>query len=298
MATFKVGDLVVIKDETWPRTEREVRKVVPGVTPGEIQYFVSGKNIQYPETSLLLVSESKECSFPPISTENHPVYYPRTMDEIMGGVTSINYHLMPSDPGRRGTSTTPTPALRYNDGKPQLSYIYDFPKAFGTVLSGVFPSCGTLDCLSLYSPNTPDSDTSIGNVALELFQRLHVELGGEIEYEDSHPNTLVELLTGYNLAVDEFCRVCSNGALKYKRDNWKRGFPISSLLDSFTRHYRNYLNGDARDNADDKLIERFDNDIEFRAAFANREAFIQQFQTHHLAHCIWNLMVIIEVGTE
>lgn len=45
-------------------------------------------------------------------------------------------------------------------------------------------------------------------------------------------------------AMFEFCRVCMNGAKKYKRDNWKKGRLYRDTIDSILRHIKAFQNGE------------------------------------------------------
>jgi len=81
--------------------------------------------------------------------------------------------------------------------------------------------------------------------------------------------------------------------VKYDRNNWKKGFPPYTLMDCAIRHYQQYMMGFTRDIVDEKTLARKDLLAYFNG---DVEAFKIQFATHHLAHTIWNLMVMIENG--
>ena len=44
-------------------------------------------------------------------------------------------------------------------------------------------------------------------------------------------------------ALKGLARVFEYGAKKYARDNWKKGLPITKLIDSFERHKLEFANG-------------------------------------------------------
>lgn len=62
--------------------------------------------------------------------------------------------------------------------------------------------------------------------------------------------------------------VCLRGALKYSRGNWKEGLCENEILDSMGRH--------------------------LDAVFYDGEIHDKEFGTHHIAHAIWNLLVLLE----
>ncbi|WP_019865200.1 dATP/dGTP diphosphohydrolase domain-containing protein [Methylovulum miyakonense] len=48
-------------------------------------------------------------------------------------------------------------------------------------------------------------------------------------------------------ALEGVSRVLEFGANKYARDNWKKGFPYTELVDSLCRHLKDFMNGDDND---------------------------------------------------
>lgn len=68
-------------------------------------------------------------------------------------------------------------------------------------------------------------------------------------------------------ALAVVCRVAAQGAIKYSRGNWKQGLCELELLDSHDRH--------------------------MHACFGKDERYDQEFGTHHIAHAIWNLLVLL-----
>lgn len=71
-------------------------------------------------------------------------------------------------------------------------------------------------------------------------------------------------------AVRNLARVCSQGAKKYSRDNWKKGGkPDTEYLDSALRHI---------------------------FAFKAGELFDADCGTQHLAHAVWNLLALQELN--
>ena len=45
-------------------------------------------------------------------------------------------------------------------------------------------------------------------------------------------------------AIEEKCRVFEKGAIKYERDNWKKGRLVRESIDSLLRHLRAFQNGE------------------------------------------------------
>lgn len=175
-------------------------------------------------------------------------------------------------------------AKRYNAGKPELSYVLDFPKAFAKLTGAqVISPC------DLLIENIPDGN--IPAIIVGLFRELQYKLNPDHAIP-APDDTIGKFIASYPDAITEFVTVCANGALKYERNNYKKGFPPYTLRDSGLRHYQKYYMGIDRDIVDgttlarEDLLEHFGGDV---------EAFKKQFTTHHLAHCIWNFMVEVEL---
>jgi hypothetical protein len=174
-----------------------------------------------------------------------------------------------------------TTASRHNTGKPELSYLIDFANALETMTD-------TDGCENVIHTL---SQQDYGTVAYELLGILQRDLCGTPWVVNNR--TITELLSRFSIALDELCLVASNGAIKYDRDNWKKGFPEYVLLDSAIRHYQKFLMGKKRDELDDSMRIRWDCG-EFSELFEDFEEFETRFATHHIAHALWNIMVLIE----
>jgi hypothetical protein len=48
-------------------------------------------------------------------------------------------------------------------------------------------------------------------------------------------------------AIEAIARVLQFGANKYARSNWKKGLPVTEIIDSMLRHQLAYLNGETID---------------------------------------------------
>lgn len=48
-------------------------------------------------------------------------------------------------------------------------------------------------------------------------------------------------------SMEDMCKVLEFGAKKYARDNWKKGFPVSSIIDSLMRHLNEIMKGNLID---------------------------------------------------
>jgi hypothetical protein len=48
-------------------------------------------------------------------------------------------------------------------------------------------------------------------------------------------------------ALDGIAAVLEFGATKYSRSNWKKGLPVTEIIDSMLRHQMAYLNGEDHD---------------------------------------------------
>ncbi len=70
-------------------------------------------------------------------------------------------------------------------------------------------------------------------------------------------------------AVEMLAEVAEYGANKYSLNNWKKGLPIRSVVDSLTRHLSAYMDGEMVD---------------------------EESRCSHLGHIVWNAMVLAEMG--
>lgn len=68
-------------------------------------------------------------------------------------------------------------------------------------------------------------------------------------------------------AITEHAFICAGGTVKYKKHNWKKGFPFTELEDSLLRHLEKFHNCEDRDVESKRL---------------------------HLGHVMWNAMTLIE----
>lgn len=68
-------------------------------------------------------------------------------------------------------------------------------------------------------------------------------------------------------AMQGLCETFAFGAVKYDRDNWKRGFPSEKLTDSMLRHLLAYQNGETID---------------------------PESGIHHLNHMLWNAVALAD----
>ncbi len=267
---MKIGDLVVV------RSYASSCRVIIDVLSGEKgdRYEIGGLDGYFKQEDLTVVKDiaepGKQFDFNIKGLDADRGYYVnniwRSRDEISAAVPSEQ-------------------ANRYNAGKPELSYVLDFPKAFNALASFVPLSAPVTDSLV----DNLINKQPLPVIITRLFSLLQSDLIG---YQTPNPVTSVGYFISFHPdAINEFVKVCANGALKYDRDNWKKGFAPYTLLDCAIRHNIAYITGDIYDVVDVKtlaredLLEHFNGDV---------VAFKKQFATHHLAHVIWNLMVIIE----
>lgn len=75
-------------------------------------------------------------------------------------------------------------------------------------------------------------------------------------------------------AVTEFCKVCESGAKKYDRNNWKKGFPYTEVIDSLLRHIKDFQNG-----------EGF-----YEETLPSGEVVTM----HHMGNAMWNCAAVLE----
>ena len=79
-------------------------------------------------------------------------------------------------------------------------------------------------------------------------------------------------------AIAGLAEVFAFGAVKYERDNWKKGLPQEKVCDSLLRHLTAYMNGEELD-----LNE---------AGKADKD----HSGLHHLDHILWNALVMADQG--
>lgn len=192
-------------------------------------------------------------------------------------------------------------ALRYNTGKPQFSYLFTFPNAMQYLLFNAKDFKGyakndfdVLDVVSRFQNKELGND-NLSMVAMHLLWKLDHTLNKRTLEYNAKVKNLAELIVNFYPAFSEVVQVCTNGALKYARNNWQKGLPFIGVIDSFTRHYLKWLQGKQRDDLDDYWKDRWNNEENFKDMWkGNYAAFEAQIRTHHLSHCIWNLMCILE----
>lgn len=176
----------------------------------------------------------------------------------------------------------PVKSLRYNTGKPQLSYILDFPNATDILMTVLrkdndLYGATMLDMVEAFQDGGPVDLLAV--VIVDLLHQLQEDLNFKHKpFKDTMLETFEQVLAQYYDAWSEFSLVCSNGSIKYDRNNWKvSGLLYMDLLDCFMRHYVKSKTGKKYDV--EELI---------------KDGVTYNFKTHHLAHAIWNLMAILE----
>jgi len=63
-----------------------------------------------------------------------------------------------------------------------------------------------------------------------------------MRFNAGKPQLTFPMSTG--IALEGVARVMEFGAIKYERDNWKKGLDPESILDSMLRHISAYLDGE------------------------------------------------------
>lgn len=77
------------------------------------------------------------------------------------------------------------------------------------------------------------------------------------------------------IALAEVAKVCTMGAEKYGNNNWKKGSNYSTLIDSTMRHFV----GDPNTG---------------HGGFLTGELLDPESKIHHLAHCAWNVLTLLQ----
>lgn len=145
--------------------------------------------------------------------------------------------------------------LRYNTGKPKLSYFYCNARAlerlqefyateeeFGTT-DNVWDAYDSIfEDVAMFLAEGPDTGFRYLVRAFQaLAAALEFDLGGNIVMFPEEP---LAMLLEVPLAVDAYCAVCVYGESKYERGNFRKGAPITVYLDSMLRHLRARLKGE------------------------------------------------------
>jgi hypothetical protein len=145
--------------------------------------------------------------------------------------------------------------LRFNTGKPKLSYFYSNARAlerlqeyyaqeeeFG-VVPDVFEAYDSIfEDVALFLSEGPDTGfRHLVRAFQGLAAALEYDLGGDAIAMPEEP---LELLLRIPRAVDAYCDVCVAGEAKYPRGNFRKGAPITDYLDSMLRHLRARLRGE------------------------------------------------------
>ncbi len=191
----------------------------------------------------------------------------------------------------------PVKALRYNAGKPQLSYLLDFSKSLKLithrpmVVHEIDEKWDSFNEFLMTFIETGDYSHIVECVHQTLFILEMVTHEAPRQQQHGYVGDIDDLFELYPNAFEELVRVCSNGALKYDRNNWKNGLDQYEILDCAMRHHLKFHLGEERDVVDDSTLSRVDLIEHFNG---DMQEFKDQFATHHLAHVLWNLLVILE----
>lgn len=103
-----------------------------------------------------------------------------------------------------------------------------------------------------------------------FFQGLEVMLQKDkaLRYNTNKPQ--LRYILHYPRTIELVSRILEGGAAKYEEMNWKKGGNTDeSYIDAAMRHL---------------------------VAFVNGGTFNEDYGTHHLGHCIWNLMTMFELN--
>ncbi len=124
--------------------------------------------------------------------------------------------------------------LRYNTGKPKLSYLYANSRAIRTIRYDVAPTYDAMAVeLQKFLAGGPREHLECAAGAARM--ALELELGGEIHTRYTKRGRIV--VDCYN-ADNETCKVYEFGERKYERGNYRKGAPLTNYIDSTLRHYR------------------------------------------------------------
>lgn len=168
--------------------------------------------------------------------------------------------------------------MRFNDGKPVLSYFYTNARAMDTLIespvrdySGGFEMhdgyADVVLALNYWLARDYEDDHLTGSFWACLWA-LQVDADGILPrslIDQSH--TAVQALSHFPEALAAYCEVCVRGAAKYARGNYRKGAPVTQYADSALRHLNARLTGHAIDADSGKL---------------------------HGAHVLWNIWQIMD----
>ena len=148
-------------------------------------------------------------------------------------------------------------ALRYNEGKPEISFILDLGPSI-------------VEALCLASEDDMYGD-SLFIVPIVECSKIYQDIKRNCDYDDVYSKcvSMFQYLYCYTDRQEIFvdlAQVFAYDAIKYKRDNWKKGLSYPNLLNSASRHLLKYESGRAEDD---------------------------ESKLSHAAHAVWNLCILL-----
>ena len=170
--------------------------------------------------------------------------------------------------------TPQTGAARYNQDKPQLSYLLDFAPALYQFKPSDFSEYADAEVIPLiaeFAENGEGSSSHLRLAVVLVLSQLEADLS--LAFSLPSPNKAADafgaFFTTFPHAMAALAKVCEKGAVKYARGDWLKGRPVMDTLDSALRHYcgeHGYLLGNAND---------------------------KESGLPHLAHVAWNLLAVL-----
>lgn len=144
--------------------------------------------------------------------------------------------------------------IRYNQGKPKLTYFWSNTLALHRALDLYVPDWSDFDspaemydtAFKLLTDFLADGPGGSYVPLVDAFTQILVVAHGplpELDYRGS----FIALVCSADTALAAYCAVCDYGATKYARGNYRLGAPITQYLDSALRHLTAATNGDLLD---------------------------------------------------
>lgn len=168
-----------------------------------------------------------------------------------------------------------TQQLRYNTGKPKLTYLF----CAGRAMNALSEFCdedhdltgSPLDEAMREIVRFLDGGGKwhLANAAIQIGCAIEKEVTGDEPYLEEM--SAFEALAAMPNALEAFCATCDYGEGKYARGNFRKGAPVTQYLDSALRHILARMRGETAD---------------------------PESNCRHLGHALWNVVEALDQPEE
>jgi hypothetical protein len=182
----------------------------------------------------------------------------------------------PSSLGKESKTNVPD-QLRYNTGKPQLSYLYANHRALAAIDFSGEPTYAAA-CTDLMYFTAGGPRFYLRRAVGSWIRAMNIELAAPAD--DGSEDFIENYSFGFTLnlpeVVDAFLHVCVTGARKYLRGNYRQGAGLSNYIDSAWRHIHRMDFGEVYDPDSQPYLAE------------------GELPTLHSAHVLWNLIMCLD----